>query len=204
MNIGLYIIITNPILSYKKIAKICVSNKIKFLQLREEGLNDKNLLSIAKEIYSITNGTETNLVINNRLDIALLSGAKYLHVGQNDISPFDVKSLKFMNVIKTGISTHTIYQIESANLHSNTYIGFGPIFKTETKKDYLPVGLDNLKMAIKKSIAPVVAIGGINDTNIVDVLKSGAKNIAMVSYFMKTKDLDYKIKKINNLINEYI
>jgi len=84
-GLGLYVIITRPTLPYARIAEQCVKLGIRMLQLREKDLDDRKLLSIARELRSITRGTNTNLVINDRPDIAALCDADYLHLGQDDI-----------------------------------------------------------------------------------------------------------------------
>ena len=200
MNFGLYIIITKPILPYTEIAEICVRQNIKYLQLREKDIDDRALLGIAREIKSVTKGSETKFVINDRVDICLLSDADGLHLGQDDVSFQDVKQILPENKV-IGLSTHNFEQAMDALRYAPDYIGFGPVYKTPTKRKPDPVvGCDNLKHIVSISQRPVVAIGGIDENNIHDVLATGAKNICMVRYFMEAKDLEDRIKKINELI----
>ena len=200
MNFGLYIIISNPVLPYSKIAEICVKHNIRYLQLREKHLDDKSLLAIAKDIKSITKNSETKFIVNDRIDICLLSDADGLHLGQEDISFLDAKSLLPKNKI-IGLSTHNTEQAKTAINFNPDYIGFGPVYKTPTKQKPDPVtGCKKLKEVISITELPVVAIGGIDDTNILEVAKSGAKNICMVRYFMSTPDFEEKIIKIKELM----
>jgi thiamine-phosphate pyrophosphorylase len=201
-DFGLYIIITKPVLRYSTIAEICVKHKIKMLQLREKHLTDKEIVSIGREIKSITKGSDTNFVINDRPDIAILCDADYLHLGQNDLCYEDARRITGNN-IKIGLSTHSIQQAKDALVNKPDYIGFGPVYKTPTKA--IPdavVGTERLTEVLKFSDVPVVAIGGIFPENIHEVLKTGARNIALVRYFMETEDFEKRIINIQSYLNK--
>ena len=192
-NIGLYIIITKPFLPYNKVAEICVENNIGMMQLREKHLPDKELLKIAKDLRTITKGTNTKLVINDRSDIAILCDADCLHLGQDDISIEDAREI-VGNSMMIGLSTHSIKQAKEALLKKPDYIGFGPIFKTTTKEKPDPeVGIEKLKEVLEFADVPVIALGGVFPENINEVLSAGAKNIALVRYFMETENLKNRI-----------
>ncbi len=203
-DFGIYMIITNPLLSYEEIAEICVSERIKMLQLREKNKSDRELISIGEKIHKITEETETNFIINDRADIAHIIGAEGYHLGQDD-APIDAirKAFPFKNKIY-GLSTHNLSQLQVALTHKPHYVGFGPVYKTPTKKKPDPViGIDLLKQALMIADVPVVAIGGIDESNIEDVLKAGAKNVALVRHFMQTKQLRSKINNIKQIMKPY-
>ena len=198
-NFGLYIIITNPLLPYKLIVEKCVSHQIKMVQLREKHLPDNELIKIGKEIRSITKGTETNFVINDRPDIAAICDADYLHLGQDDI-PIE-EARKIVGNMKIGLSTHSIEQAKEALKHKPDYIGFGPIYQTNAKlKPDKPLGTDQLKEVLTFAEIPVIAIGGIFPENLSPVLEAGAKNICMLRYFMQTNEFDERVKGIKKLL----
>lgn len=198
---GIYIIVTKPQLSYSTIAEKCVSNGIKMLQLREKHLSDKELIKIGKEIRSITKGTSTNFVINDRADIAAICDADYLHLGQDDISMEDAR--KIVGNMKIGLSTHSIEQAKEALSKNPDYIGFGPIYPTNAKaKPDKPVGTELLKQVLGFANVPVIAIGGIFPLNINQVIEAGAKNIAMVRYFMQTDEFDKRVQDVNDLLKK--
>lgn len=198
---GIYIIITNPQLSYTTIAEKCVKHGIKMLQLREKHLPDKELIKIGKEIRSITKGTETNFVINDRPDIAVICEADILHLGQDDISIEDAR--KIVGNIRIGLSTHSIEQAKKALKKNPDYIGFGPIYPTNAKATPdKPVGTEQLKQVLEFATVPVVAIGGIFPENIKHVIDAGAKNIAMVRHFMQTNEFDKRVYALNKLFNK--
>ncbi|HOK51465.1 MAG TPA: thiamine phosphate synthase, partial [Bacteroidales bacterium] len=111
-NFGIYIIITRPVLPYEKIAEICVEKEVRMLQLREKNLMDKEIIKIGKLIRSITKGSKTNFVINDRPDIAAICEADFVHLGQDDIDIEDVRRL--FPGLKIGLSTHSIQQAKDA------------------------------------------------------------------------------------------
>ncbi|MBT3169003.1 MAG: thiamine phosphate synthase [Candidatus Cloacimonetes bacterium] len=195
-NFGIYVIITKPVLSYREIAEICVRNEVTMLQLREKHLTDRQLLQAAREIISITKGTKTNFVINDRPDIAMLCNADYLHLGQTDLTISEARKIVGKK-IKIGLSTHSIQQAQDAISQKPDYIGFGPVFPTTTKIIPDPtVGTKNLQTVLKFAEIPVIAIGGIFPGNIDEVLQVGAKNLCLVRHFMETSDFENRLKKI--------
>ncbi len=199
-NFGTYIIITKPQLPYTTIAEKCVLHGIKMLQLRERHLSDKELIKIGKEIRSITKGTATNFVVNDRPDVAVICDADYLHLGQDDISIENAR--KIVGNMKIGLSTHSIEQAMDALRKNPDYIGFGPIYPTNAKaKPDKPVGTEQLKQVLEFSNVPVIAIGGIFPENINQVIDAGAKNIAMVRHFMQTDEFDLRVEDLNKLLN---
>ncbi len=200
MDFGIYIIITKPQLPYTTIAEKCVKNGIKMLQLREKDLSDKELVRIGREIKSITKGSETNFVVNDRPDIAVLCDADFLHLGQDDIAMEDAR--RVVGDMRIGLSTHSIEQATVALAKNPDYIGFGPIYPTNAKAiPDKPVGTTLLKQVLAIAKIPVVAIGGIFPDNIEEVIDAGARNIAMVRHFMQTNEFDSRVLEINNLLN---
>lgn len=201
-DFGLYVIITEPTLSYQEIAKICVEKRVKMLQLREKKLTDKELLKIAKDIVKITKSTSTNFIINDRVDIALLSDADGVHLGQSDISVEEARSILGKEKI-VGLSTHSIEQAKKALSENVDYIGFGPIYPTPTKAIPDPaVGVELLKEVLKFSNLPVVAIGGLDGESTQIAVQNGARNICSVRYLMSCEDLAEKIDYLNSIIEK--
>ena len=200
-NFGLYMIITNPQAEYTKIAELCVKYNIKMLQLREKDKSDRDILRISRNIMSVLEGTETNYVINDRPDIAKLVGCDFLHLGQDDLPAEEARKIYSG---KIGLSTHSLDQMELALKQKPEYIGFGPVYKTPTKKKPDPeVGLENISYVVDNAGIPVVFLGGIFPENVDLILKAGAKNISLVRYFMETADIEDRIKFILEKIEKY-
>ena len=198
-DFGLYVIITKPVLPYRRIAEICVARGIKMLQLREKQLNDREILEAAVEITSVTDGTDTNFVMNDRADLAIISGADFLHLGQSDITVKEARNLIGPRPIRIGLSTHSLQQAREAIAQQPDYIGFGPIYPTPTKiiADP-PVGTENLRKLLEFAECPVVAIGGIDNNTLGAVLGAGAKSPCLVRYLMESPDLEQRIAEIQS------
>jgi thiamine-phosphate pyrophosphorylase len=197
-QLDLYIIITKPVMRYTEIAEICVKKNIRYLQLREKDIDDRELLQIARDIANITKNSETKFIINDRVDICMLSGADGIHLGQDDISFTDAKKILPPDKI-IGLSTHNIAQASAALTLKPDYIGFGPIYATPTQRKPDPVvGCELLSQVLLMVDIPVIAIGGIDDTNIHNVINAGAKHICLVRFFMQATDLAERIDRIRN------
>ena len=209
-NFGLYMIISNPKIAYTTIAEICVKHNIKYLQLREKqdkpgALSDRDLLVIAREIKSITKDSNTIFIINDRVDICLLSEADGVHLGQSNFHLAEVKKILPKEKV-IGLSTHSILQVDEAIKDNPDYIGYGPIYSTPTKSIPDPVvGCDSIYKVVKMSHIPVVVIGGIDENNINHVLSAGAQNICMVRYFMQCDTIEFenRIIKTKELFENY-
>ncbi|MCX7987926.1 MAG: thiamine phosphate synthase [Thermodesulfovibrio sp.] len=160
-------------------AERALQSGIKWIQLREKDLPRKNILYSALKLKELTNRYNAILTINDYLDVAIASEAEGIHLGQDDL-PIEVAKKLFFGII--GISTHNLQEALEAEKKSADYIGFGPIFKTFTKRNALePRGLSMLSLIQKKINIPVVAIGGINLENIQKIIECGCKNIAVSS-----------------------
>lgn len=198
-HFGLCVIITRPVLSYREVAEICVNKGIKYLQLREKHLNDRQLLEAALVIREVTKGTATQFVINDRADLAIIAKADMLHLGQDDM-PIEM-AREIVGNMPIGLSTHSIAQAQQALSHNPAYIGFGPVYPTTTKIIADPtVGTDNLRTVLGIAKVPVIAIGGIFPENIDSVLETGAQSFSLVRHLMETTETAKRIKEIQRML----
>lgn len=153
-----------------------------FIQLREKHASPRDFFEAAKPAIEIARKNNVMIIINDRVDIARALGADGVHLGQDDLPPNAAREVLGPDAI-IGFSTHSVEQaIDAAGLPID-YIAIGPIFETKTKENPDPiVGLDGLA-EVKKNIGniPLVAIGGIDLDNVLDVLAAGADSIALVS-----------------------
>jgi len=150
------------------------------LQLREKERSSGEFLELADLLVERANQAGALLIINDRADIARLSGAAGVHVGQDDLSVADVRTLLPEPAI-VGLSTHDDRQINDALEQNPTYVAVGPVFETATKDTgYSARGLDLVRRAAGRG-KPLVAIGGITLEHTVDVVRAGALGIAVIS-----------------------
>lgn len=159
---GLYLVLTEPRDGYETVCRWAVEAGLPAVQLRYKGSDDREHLALAQALRLITKGTGTLFIVNDRPDIALISQADGVHLGQNDLPVAEVRRL-IGPAMLLGLSTHDIEQVATANTAPVDYIGFGPLFSTNSKAQPDPVtGPGALKAALAISRHPAVAIGGLN------------------------------------------
>ena len=175
---------------YKKLDRILKTNKVKYFQLRLKKISNKNLIKISNKIKKITKKNNVKFLINDLPSIAKKVGADGCHIGQKDLD-FD-SSRKILGKNKIiGITCHNSKKLAlKANKYGADYIAFGSFFNTSTKKTAFKANLDILLWARKKISMPIIAIGGINNSNYEKILSNGANFIACSSYVWKNKKLD--------------
>jgi thiamine-phosphate pyrophosphorylase len=150
-----------------------VRGGVDLVQIREKHLPDPELTPVLHEARQVTRRLGVPLVVNDRPDLAALVDADFVHVGQDDL-PVDAARAFGVGV---GLSTHAREEIDGADAD---YIGVGPVYATPTKEGRPPVGLELVRYAAAHARQPWFAIGGIDETNVADVVAAGATRIAVV------------------------
>jgi thiamine-phosphate pyrophosphorylase len=156
------------------------------IQIREKSRDDRERLSRIREARILTAQAGARLIVNDRPDLALLSGADGLHLGQEDLAPRDARRVVGANMI-IGLSTHNPEQLDKAILDGAGYLGVGPVFASDTKQFDEFVGLGYVRRAAETSSLPWFAIGGIDLSNIDEVLEAGATRIAVSAAVVKAE-----------------
>lgn len=171
---------------------------IKLVQLREKDLDGRELLKLARELRGITRDFGAKLLVNGRLDIAVLCEADGIHIGQSGIPPGEAVKMAGSGFL-IGVSTHSLEEALKAQQGNASFITFGPVFETPSKLAYgRPVGLDALR-AVKENIKiPVFAIGGIRQHNATDALNAGADGIAVISAVIASNDPESSARALIN------
>ncbi|MEN6319653.1 MAG: thiamine phosphate synthase [Syntrophaceae bacterium] len=166
---------------------------IRVIQYREKEKCNRQQYEECLKIRELTREAGVTFIVNDRVDLALLVGADGLHLGQDDVPPEMVRKL-VGDTMFIGLSTHSPEQAEAALKQDVDYIGVGPIFATNTKKDVCaPVGLEYLEYVVKNVPLFFVAIGGIKEHNIADVYRRGARCIALVTDIVGVPDINAKV-----------
>ena len=177
----LYLITNEDLKSAEKSLKAGIS----IVQLRIKTQSDKFFLKKAFEIRKITKKLNSLLIINDRIDIALLVDADGIHLGQDDIPVRQARKLLPRDKL-IGKSTHNYEQAKHAIKEGVDYIGIGPVFTTKTKDIYKPLNIKTVKKIITSCNIPYFVIGGINLKNIRYLLSKDIKKIAVFSSIIKT------------------
>lgn len=167
------------------------------LQLRAKDATGAEFLAWADAICAAGRASGATVIINDRLDIAMMAGAHGVHVGQEDLPPSAVRAVLRGQPMQVGLSTHTLDQITAAAAEPVDYIAIGPVFGTATKDTgYQPVGLDLVKAAAAGSAGrPVVAIGGITLDNAGTALAAGAASVAVIADLLAGDDPGARIRQ---------
>ena len=168
---------------------------VQMLQLRVKALTPVDFLTLATQVRARTRAAGCQLIVNDRIDIALACDADGVHLGQEDLPLAAGKKLMGQKIV--GISTHDLEQARQAERNGADYIGFGPMFGTTTKDTGLTArGVDMLKQIRAAVKIPIVAIGGINEQNVQTVWQAGADSAAIISDILGAEDIAMKTKRI--------
>jgi len=177
-----------------------IEGGVGIIQLREKNTTTREFYDIALKVKAITDKHSIPLIINDRLDIVLAVDANGLHIGPDDIPISVARRLLGPNKI-LGVSTSNLDEAFEAQREGADYIGVGAMFPTKTKKDTESVSIEDLKL-IKSSVEiPVVAIGGIKESNAKEVIEAGINGIAVVSAILGKEDVYAAAKELYSLIS---
>ena len=170
---------------------------VSFVQLREKNLNTEAFLQEAIQIQSLCRTYGVPFVINDNIDIALAMNADGVHVGQKDMEVSKVRA-KLGPGKLIGVSAQTVEQAVKAEKEGASYLGVGAVFATDSKLDAIEVSHETLKEICKSVKIPVVAIGGINRENVMELSESGICGVAVISAIFAQSDIEkatYDLKK---------
>ena len=152
------------------------------VQIREKRASSDEFYQAVVECLEIAAASDTKIIVNDRVDIALAAGAHGVHLGQTDLPVVEARRLLGEHAI-IGVSTHSIEEVREALQFPVDYIAFGPVWPTATKEDPDPVVGLELLAEVKRITeqVPVVAIGGINVSNLAVTISAGADSAAIIS-----------------------
>jgi thiamine-phosphate pyrophosphorylase len=154
---------------------------VRLVQYRDKDASPQIILRNSAEIRESFSGQDCLLVMNDRADLAVLTGWDGVHVGQGDLLPADVRQIVGPERW-IGVSTHTEKQVIVADMSCADYVAVGPVFATGTKPDAEAViGLEGVRRARALTRKPIVAIGGITRGNAKSVIDAGADSVAVIS-----------------------
>jgi len=168
---------------------------VSILQLRVKSLPPVDFLELAKQARAVTRAHGCQLIVNDRVDIALACDADGVHLGQDDLPLSAGRKLMGQKII--GISTHDLDQARAAERAGADYIGFGPMFGTRTKATgYEARGREMLQQIRRAVTLPIVAIGGITEANVQEVWQAGADSVAIIGDVLHDNDPGAKALRI--------
>ncbi|MBR0955568.1 thiamine phosphate synthase [Bradyrhizobium canariense] len=166
------------------------------IQLRAKDLDDSQSLQMVTDALAITEGTQARLVVNDYWRAAIVAGAKYLHLGQEDLADADLDAIREAG-LSLGVSTHDDAELDTALAAEPDYVALGPIFFTTLKSmRFEPQGIPKITEWKKRiGTIPLVAIGGIKFEHAAEIFAAGADSIAVVSDVTQNADPDARVRQ---------
>lgn len=163
-----------------QIIKAAAESKISLIQIREKNLPARLIFELASDAAKLVKNTRTKLLINDRADVAQAAKCDGVHLTESSLSAETIRR-DFPENFIIGVSTHSLESAESAKMQSADFVTFSPIFASPGKGE--PQGLEKLRKVCEHlKNFPVIALGGINETNWQTVLENGASGFAAIRF----------------------
>ncbi len=178
-----------------ELAGILLAAGARIMQLRLKNAPSRDFLAAARAIVPLCRQRGALLIVNDRVDIAMLAEADGVHLGQQDLPLGATRRLAGPGMI-IGISTHSVEQAQAAEQGGADYIGFGPMYSGGLKKNPVGQGLENLRAVRAAVTIPIVAIGGITEATVGEVLGAGADAAAIITDVVRAADIPAKVGAI--------
>jgi len=202
IDYSLYLVTDRDLLGGKELATTveqAILGGVSLVQIREKNASSLNFFQTALLLKKLTERYKIPLIVNDRLDIALAVEADGLHIGQEDLPLSAARKILGPNKI-IGVSAATLEEALAAQAGGADYLGVGAMFPTATKDDADRVSLQTLADIKRQVSIPVVAIGGINESNISQVMASGIEGVAVVSVIIASDDPQGSAQKLCQLM----
>ena len=205
-NRGLgFVLITNRKICETKLVDIisqAIDGGVETVQLREKDLSTVELYVLASEIREITREKGVNLIINDRVDIALAVDADGVHLGWQSLGIEIVRKMIGHDKL-IGFSAHNLQEAAMAESSGADYVTISPIFDTAYKDYFIePLGTEEIRKIKEEVDIPVIALGGINENNVSDVLENGADGIAVISAILQSENPGQSASRLYKEINK--
>jgi len=172
----------------------------RLIQLRNKKAGAREFLDQVERVLALA-PHDVRIIVNDRVDVARIAGARGVHLGQTDVPPAAAREILGFDCI-IGFSTHNLSQALEADKFPIDYIAVGPIFPTSTKQNPDPVvGLHGLAAIAKAVHKPIVAVGGITLENAAEVLKAGAHSIAVIRDLLDCADVEARAHSWIDVVN---
>jgi len=183
------------------ILKKLIDGGIDAVQLRGKNRSVDELSALAEQLLEQTMAANIPFIVNDHAVVADRVEVQGVHVGQDDDSIAQVRRAVSRPVI-VGKSTHSLSQAIAAEREGADYLGFGPLFATPTKPDYLPIGLNEIREVQRQINIPIFCIGGIKLDNLPQVIAAGAKRVVIVSGLLQSDDPASYARRARHLLGQ--
>jgi thiamine-phosphate diphosphorylase len=201
---GLQLIInteTPSVFPFLHLVEMAIAGGVDSIQLRHKQHYDRKTLQLAFDLSRLCHQHHIPFIINDRIDIALAVNASGVHLGQTDM-PLKMARQILGDTMVIGATISTLKQALIAEEEGADYLGLGHIYPTTTKvKSTPPIGINGLQEVCSQINTPILAIGGINETNIMEVCSTTVSGIAIVSAIANSKEPESLVRKIKQIIH---
>ncbi|MCF7958505.1 MAG: thiamine phosphate synthase [Phycisphaerae bacterium] len=179
-HVRLYVLLTESLckLPILTVAQQALAAGVGCIQLRQKDRSDAELLELARKIAQMCHEADALFVMNDRVDLAILANADAVHLGQDDLSPSQARTLLPPH-LAIGLSSHNLPQVQAAITQDIGYLALGAIFPSPTKPDVPTAGIKFIQQVKKLTNTPIIAIGGITRQNASQAIAAGATGIAV-------------------------
>ena len=178
-----------------ELARLLLQAGVRILQLRLKETSGRDFLDAANRIGRLCRERGSMFIVNDRADIAMLAEADGVHLGQRDI-PLDAGRRVVGPAKVIGISTASVEMARAAEASGADYIGFGPMYQGGLKNIKVAQGLEKLRAVRAAVKIPIVAIGGISEATMPEVLAAGADAAAIITDVIKAPDIATKVRAL--------
>jgi thiamine-phosphate pyrophosphorylase len=203
-SLRLYVIPDRAIgapLSLEEQARFAVEGGATAIQLRDKEMDGGELLRTAKILSALCGERGVLFIVNDRLDVALLSGADGVHLGQSDLPVREARRLAPRPFI-VGASAHTPEEVLRAESDGADYVGLGAVFETGSKGGAAVIGLERLRETAAVAALPSAAIGGITAENLPDVMRCGVDGVSVISAAVRG-DVKGNTRRLAKILEEF-
>lgn len=184
-QIGRLHVLTDTVLqcrfSHLELARMAIKGGADTIQFRQKIGTTREMIEIVRQLKKLCKDSGVTLIVNDRLDVAIAADADGVHLGKDDFPIPQARKLLGESLIIGG-SAASLEEAQKCLAEGADYIGFGPVYPTTSKADAGPVtGIELLKQAVAAIPLPIIAIGGISVENTAEVMRAGARGIAVIS-----------------------
>ena len=187
--------------SFSETVMAAVRGGVNIVQLREKNCSTREYIELAGALKSLLSDSRVPLIINDRVDVAVASGADGVHIGQSDM-PYTIARKMMGPGAIIGLTVESEEQAQKAEQLDADYLGVSTIFPTPTKTDTEYVwGVEGLKKLAMISRHRLVAIGGLNESNAGEIINAGADGVAVVSAICSAQDPESAARELRKIID---
>lgn len=171
------------------------------IQLRERDLSSRDLLRLAQEVHQLTTASGAQLLINDRVDVALALGGVGVHLRANSLPLTTARKILGLQRL-IGISTHSVEEAVRAEAEGADYVVLGPIYETPSKTIYgAPLGVRTLEEACRVVRVPILGIGGVTAARADEIRRAGAFGVAVVTAVLGAGDVEHATRELLNAVS---